>query len=527
MSGSLARRARVLAALASASLAGAGAVLAQTPPRRPAPTPALRPGEKGPELPTTAVDPTRFPRRDPARGAVRGTTYHVSPEGDDQAAGTEKAPLRTIRRALAAAASATSVGGGTAGSGVVVHAGTYLEGAEDEETALVLEHEGLSVAAAAGAKPVVKPARASVKNGLEVRASHATWVGVSFEGFASCGIALGKPGATVEDTVLAELSVTMPAGGDGIAVYLDQREARKPVVQGLLLERVTVEGAWLGFTVGSGPARDLALRDVVIHNRSTGGGDSGRDAIGVEDADNVLVDGADISGAEGDGIDLKATRVAVLQAHVHDVDRNRIKLWKGGDVVNALVHDTGADAAIVLARGAAPGSGEKPARYRLVSSTVAFHNRRSGEAAYVLTCGYDDPADAIELELAGTLFYRNAGGLALSKGTRATVTACAFVGTKGGKVADYLWDGTSSRSIEETDGVEALARLGTARANLASQVSPVLAKEDARTVEEFRLAPASPLVGAGAVANPFPRTDLVGAPRVRGGKTDVGALEGK
>lgn len=477
------------------------------------------PGERGPvplgaPLPSAAIDASLFPENLPARYEPRGAVRFVAPGGDDAAAGTEAAPFRTIRRALAAAVS---------DGAVVVRAGTYAEGEPgDDDHALRIAADGLIVRAALGERATVRPRGEGVGYGLEIAASRVTWSGISLEGFAANGISLGADGRTIRDIVIADATVTMPAGGDGIAIYPDQRASGAPVVDGLLLERIAVIGADLGITVSSGPVKSVAMRDIVVRNRGTRGGNSGFDAIGFESGDNVLVNGADVSAAEGDGIDLKATRVAVLNAHVHGVHMNGVKLWLGGDIVNALVYDCGADASIVLGP-AAPGP---PLRYRIVNSLVAFHNRREGgAAAYAMTVGYDTPEVPIELELVNTVFYRNAGGIALSKGTRASVRSCVFFGAANGQVAEFAWDGAASRTIEASAAPAALAQLGAASGNLPFATDPRLADPKAASLAGFRPAPGSPLIDAGAVRAPFPALDLIGAPRVQGGKPDIGPFE--
>jgi hypothetical protein len=481
--------------------------------------PAAGPAAHGSPLPTTAVDPSLFPKNDAARRRPAKATFYVAPGGSDAAPGSAAAPFRTIRRAIEAAA-------GAAPARVVVGAGTYAEGdPANDDHALRIEADGTVVETPQGERAVVRPADPGIGYGLEIAASGVTLAGLSFEGFASNAISIGVDGRTCRDIVIADCRVVMRAGGDGIAVYPDARASGVPVVDGLLLERVSVAGADLGITVGAGPVRSVALRQVEIHNRATPAGNSGADAIGFESGDNVLVDGAEVTGTEGDGIDLKTTRTALVNVYVHDVLRNGIKLWLGGDIVNALVHDCGADASIVL--GPAERLG-RTLRYRLVASVIAFHNRRQGgAAAYAMTVGYDAPLEPVELEIADTLFYRNAGGIALSKGTRTTVRRSLFFGTAGGRVVDYAWDGAACLSIDEGLGVAALARIGQAAGNLPFGTDPKLADRDASSIDGFRPGPASPLVDAGEAAAPFPAVDLLGTRRVQGAGPDLGPIEAR
>jgi hypothetical protein len=448
--------------------------------------PPLRLHAHGAPLPVTSVDAAHLPRADAAR--PESTRVAVSP-----------AP-GAIGRALASA---------PAGAHLVVAAGEYAE--ED----LRLARDGVVLEGAGAGKTVVRPASAEAKCGLRVAASHVSVRGLSLEGFRDCGIAIGVNERSFSDVALRDVAIAMPAGNDGIAVYASPPEGAA-AVEGLAIERATIDGADQGITVAKGPVRHVAIREVAIRARAHEA-DSGLDGVGIEAGDDILLDGVEVAGAAGDGIDAKATRVAVVNAYVHGCLCNGVKLWHGGEVVGALVHDCGADASIVL-----DGAG----RYRVAATTVAFHNRRAGgAAAYALTCGYDRPKEAIALELADDLFYRNAGGIALSAGTRATIRGTLFSGLRGeASVVDFGCDGDRHATIAAAQGAAALARAGEASGNLAFDLDPRLAEPEAASLEAFRPARASPLAGAGAPLSPAPKIDLLGQKRSAKAPA-VGALE--
>lgn len=458
--------------------------------------------------PTGVVDLAAFARHDAARFATAGPELHVAPAGDDGAAGSARAPLRTLRAALARAVTGTRV---------VVRAGEYREGSDDDDWALRLETDGVVVTTPDGERATVRPPGPGVRSGLLVRASRVAWRGVSFDGFAACGVAIGVDGRTLDDVVLADLDVRMAGGGDGIAVHQDPGPDGPPVVRGLTLARATIKNADLGFTVGSGPVKDLLLVDVLVENARVNDTSSGADAIAVERGDHVLLWRVEVSGAAADGIDLKATRVAVVDAWVHDVARNGIKLWFGGDIVNALVTDAGADAAIVL-------GGERPgARYRLVHVGVGFHLRGAGERAYAMTVAYDEPTTPVTLDLLGCWFAGNAGPVCLSRGTRLTARACLFGPGPGGAVLEHAWDGETSSSVWATEAPAALSRAGAAADNLPFRTDPGLVDPAARTRDGWRPRPRSPLVGRGPIGRGLPANDLAGAPRGR--RSAIGPLQ--
>ncbi len=492
MKGALAVAPLVLTALAAAQ-------------DRPVPIPA--------PLPTTAVDASAFPANSPARYEAPRRALFVSTRGHDDAPGTKDRPLASIRRALEAGASDGPVA-------IWVDAGAYLEGSPDDDFALRIEADGTVVSALPGQAVTVRPSGEGVTGGVAIAASRVTLRGISLEGFRSTGIAIGAEGRTLEDLVIASGRVAMPEGGDGVLVWPDHRDSGRPVVSGLLLEDVEVLGASIGVQVGSGPAWHVALVGVAIRNRSNPGGDSGADAFAIESGDDILVNGGEFTGAEGDGIDLKATRCAVLAVHVHHVGRNGIKLWHEGDVIDALVHDCGADASVVLG---SKGAGEV-ARFRIVHSLVAFHGRASGESAYSMSVAYDSPQDPVELELVDTVFHGNAGGIVLSKGTRATILGCLLGPGPAGQVVEYAHDGSTSRSVEATDGPEALSLVGRAEGNLAFGTRPGFVRADASDLVSFVPGRGSPLVGAGVAVLPAVGVDLAGSRRPKG-RPAIGPLE--
>jgi len=110
----------------------------------------------------------------------------------------------------------------------------------------------------------------------------------------------------------------------------------------------------------------------------------------------VLVENSIVEGAAADGVDLKATRAAVVNSVVRHVGRNGIKLWAGGDVINCVVYDTGADAQLVTAGGS----------YRVLDSTFAYHLEEGGRS-YTATFGY--PAEFGDVLIANSVFSEEPG----------------------------------------------------------------------------------------------------------------------
>jgi hypothetical protein len=406
----------------------------------------------------------------------------------------------------AVAAAVSSAGKGDT---ILLQGGTYREGADGDHRALTIFKDGVVLRAFPGQRARIVP-RPGTKRALEIKSSDVLVHGLDFVGFKDSGIDIGRDDHTLRNIILSDVTVVFNKDGqwhDGISVYPDNRALKKPAVDGLLMRNVTVENASLGISCNNGPCKSWWMENVKVTN--AGGSGSGADAIGVEEGDNIVIVNAETSGATADGIDLKATRVLIINSTVHHVDRNGVKLWHGGDVVNTVIHHTGADSAINFKYGG---------RYRLLHVVMAFHNYRSG-ASYNLTAGYDTK-EHLDVELANSIFYNTSGGMYFSDNMKLRVSNCIFFGMENRKVLRARAGGREhDLTFSATAG--ALDRLGLGRGNLFVNPQFVGAERG-----DFRLRPASPAINRGArAATGYPATDKSGAPRIAGGVPDIGAYE--
>jgi hypothetical protein len=205
----------------------------------------------------------------------------------------------------------------------------------------------------------------------------------------------------------------------------DQPVNPQPVIDGLLVYDVAIRNAIIGFNCGEGPCHNMRLEALDVALPGAGEG-SGADAVAVENGDHIVVFNAHITGAAADGLGLQGHPVAIANVIVHDVARNGIKLWHGGEVINALVYRTGADAALVLETGNT---------YRVVNSVFAYH--AEGESAYAGTVAYDSPDEPGNLTVRNTVFYRNSGALWVSGAFALDVRASIFFGSANGQ--ELIW----------------------------------------------------------------------------------------
>ncbi len=451
------------------------------------------------ELPTRMVDPSAFPKAPPPYAAAKGRR-EVHVKAGEKGPGTAQKPSGDLRAAVEKARK---------GDVVWVHDGTYKVGASDDEFALRLAHPGVTLAAAPGAKPVLLPG-GEAGYGLSLEADDLVVDGFSLRGFRQASVYFGKREGTVKNVVLAR--VRIEGGIDGIrSIPREGGDDAAPVVRGLLVFDATIEGAQIGFNCGEGPCNDVRLERVRVRGaRKAGekGEGSGEDAIAFERGDNVAIVGAEVQKVGADGIDVKATRVAIVASAVRGVGRNGIKLWHGGDVVNCLVHGTGADAAIVL-----DGGGD----YRILHTTVAHH--AVGFDSYALTAGYDHADDKGTLRIVSSIFAENGGPVWVSRGLALEVIDSSFSGSR--------------NKLEIVRGTEPEITVGPGGGKpdvLGKASRGVHIDEPPRFVDpkagNYHLAPQSPARDQGQPDAPYPTTDLDGRPRVQGAAADLGCYEG-
>jgi len=254
--------------------------------------------------------------------------------------------------------------------------------------------------------------------GLRVTANDVAIEGLMFTGFRT-GVALEA--GPLENIALERVVVDQMTGDfrDGIGVF-GAGTANKPAVDGLLLLDVLVRDADLGVSCGEGPCDHIWLERVLIQNRSSADG-SGADAFAVESGRQVVIIDTTIEGAAADGIDIKGTDAVIQRTVVKNVQRNGIKLWQGGDVVNAVVDGSGADAALI---------GDGAGRYRYAHVLVTNHDPNG--SGYVGTWGYDFGGDGMTVEFVNFVASGNSsGGFFVHDDATQTITTSWFEGDQG------------------------------------------------------------------------------------------------
>ncbi len=368
---------------------------------------------------------------------------------------------------------------------ILVAGGEYLEQDHDWDHCGLVIRKPVTLMSLPGERVVVRP-KGGAHTGLSIMASDVKVRGINLAGFSNLGVTWGP---SAKRTALADM--TVEGAGEGIATMESK-------LDGLLAFNLAVKGAReIGFHCGEGPCRNWRLEGVTIEMSGQVEG-SGADGFAIESGDNFLLVDVTVSGASADGIDIKGTRAVVWGCHVHHVGRNGLKLWQGGDVINTLVHHTGADASLVTEEG----------RIRILHSVFGYHNYK-GPTSYFATLGYDTRG-VTQAEIINSVFFNASGGIWVDPGAALTVTGSLFYGNDNGRVLEQ-----GELLIESQNGAVQLAKLGGGNAI----VDPLLD-------EQLRPGPGSPARNRGVrLTQHYPAVDRLGAPRIKGPAPDIGAFE--
>lgn len=444
------------------------------------------------------IDFDRFPRdrQSPYAPGPGARTLRVRPGADSSGTGEYPSPIEASRAARP-------------GDVIYVADGEYAL-ADDCDCALRLSTPGVTLAAENPGRVTFVPKPGETRSsGIEMAADDLFIDGFAVKGFGQAAVLLGWEGGTLKNAVIKR--IVIEAGSNGITALSSDspRPLNRPLVSGLLIVDSVVTGTKsteVGVDCSSGPCADVRVSRLMVHLLpGTGDGSSGADAFAIEGGDNVVVEASEMTGAPADGVDLKSTRSAVVNTVVHDVRRNGVKLWKGGDVINTLVYNTGADASVVF---------EDPGRYRIIGSVIARHER--GGEAYAATVAYDRNGPG-SLEIVNSIFFDNGGALWVAGQTDLKIRNSIFYGSRSGQLVN--WARSPEVVADVGGGFAALEAVGAATSTREADpmfVDP--AKGD------FHMASAGPATVAGTSnVDSFPPFDFDGKPR--GGVPTIGIYQ--
>lgn len=392
------------------------------------------PADSGRPETFVALDWAAFPV-DPGPGySVSGRAIYVAPGGSDSNTGSITTPLATIGQAVTVA---------QGGDKIVVRAGTYRE-------RVSIGKDDLVVTAAPGEAVWLEATNRG--RGVDISGDNVVLNGINIRGY-SPAIHIGQANHTQRSVVISNLTAEAPSGNDFYDGIADYHATSAPSMEGLLIKNVVLNRFSLSVTCGNGFCKSWKLENVRVTGAGTMDG-WGADGVAFENADNILLDGVEVSNVSSDGIDTKATRVVVHNCYVHNVGNNGIKMWKGGDIINTRVIYSG-EAPIVFAEGP---------KARVTRSLIAGQPPGRGWSV-VFAYGLTAP---IEIEFTRNILAFTIGGLyATSDAPTLTVSDNVFWATQSGRIID-----AGGRRIMLTDGDAAIRAAGWGGGNRV--VDPML-----------------------------------------------------
>lgn len=354
----------------------------------------------------TLVDLDSLPRDDLNYSAF--TSYYVSTGGDDSNLGTLDSPFKTISHALEAVSDE---------SVIYVREGIYKTNmlAITKSNFVLKNYENENVVLSPLARNDSWDMNEDLAILLEGDLKNVVVDGLTINGFEE-GIIYGDP-ETQENIILKNLKIYGGAVGIG-NTYPDHT---KYLVKNLFVKNVTMTNM-IGIGLHCGDeqrscAQNVLVQDVIILGAEDNENDTGYDSLAMVNSDNILVIDSTFTNAPGDGLDFKATGVAVVNTVVESPNRNGIKFWHEGEIINSIVYRTGADASIVF------GSDSEGSKFRIINSVVAQHlfgMPESDRYAYAITVGYDEQL-AYEVELTNNIFYDMPGPIYINPQSSAEI----------------------------------------------------------------------------------------------------------
>jgi nitrous oxidase accessory protein NosD len=403
----------------------------------------------------------------------------VAPTGSDSAAGTERAPLRTVTRALELL---------RPGEAVYLKTGTYAE-------RLKLEEKGgsealpLTLKAAPGATPVVKPS-GSGSSLVDVRGAYWRIEGLTLDLAGDDSFAVLWRGVGSHHGELRGCTARNGTAGAGLNV---SEKASDILIENNVIHNFTRSGDSHGIILQT-TSRDVVVRGNDIHHNSGDGvqciGPEGGATVSGTPFDNLLVEGNELHENRENGVDVKTCTRVTLRGNIIWGHRTSSTSRGEGVVVHLsakdvtlednVFYDNGRAISIGGVRVDAPptnvlirrnlirdalGSGEEGSGIRVDTSTnvKVQHNTVWNVPGPCLVFGHGDTGASAQLDVRNNLF---AGcGVAVRGGpgrTGAVVDANLYF-RSGGAVfrldgvdldfADWKADsGLDRRSLEKAPG---------------------------------------------------------------------------
>jgi hypothetical protein len=303
--------------------------------------------------------------------AFTGTTYHVAINGDDSANGTEFSPWRTIGHGVANL---------KPGDTLIIHEGAYNEAVNIEVTGT--EYGYIRIV---GQGQVIFSGEGIESDGvvLSPEVSFLELEGIHVTGFSgSWGLALygGNNHITLRNIEVdhCETGMRITVGNSGEPPEFGSTDY-------VALENVHLHHNSVGgFDCTPGPCYNLTVRDSEFAHNGVEAG-FGADGFAVEIGDHVLLERVKSHDNKGDGIDIGSRNplignttgdITVHESEVYANQKNGLKLWSGGAVINSIVHSNGLCGLVII----------YDSNYEVVNTIVARNGQENRD--YGMTAGY-------------------------------------------------------------------------------------------------------------------------------------------
>ncbi|MEA3346097.1 MAG: right-handed parallel beta-helix repeat-containing protein, partial [Chloroflexota bacterium] len=332
--------------------------------------------------PTSTSEPTGTPTptstSTPTPSGV--TDHYVSLNGDDANPGTIDLPWRTIQHAAGVVQQ---------GDTVHVEAGTYVEGVDFTTSGTA----GQPITFNTNGHAVTVQGNMNLRQGT----SHLRLHGFTLRGFSVWGLTLWGDN---QDVVLSGLNVGGGEAGIHFTIgYSGQPPEYGPVENVTLADSVIHGAKYTSVDCTPGPCNNMRFQRLEIYG-SEEAADWGADGLAVERGQDILVEDCYIHDNGGDGIDINSrdapgsvSGIVVRRNRVENNQRNGVKLWAGGQMVDNDVWNSG-DTALLLEAGSS---------YTVNDNTIA--NRTS--YGYLATLGGYDTSIPTSINLHNNTFYND------------------------------------------------------------------------------------------------------------------------
>ncbi|MBN1965361.1 MAG: right-handed parallel beta-helix repeat-containing protein [Anaerolineae bacterium] len=446
-------------------------------------------------LSTQAARP--LPVWSPHMQAAPACTRYVAADGSDTNPGTQDRPWTTLQMASDSARPSDVI---------CIGAGTYIPEGGD----WIITRPGSAD----------QPVTYTTYNGpvtirgtvlIEPGASHVRLAGFTITGFRVWGMSV----AGVEDVVLSGLDISGGEAGIRFTVSLEGDEA--PVSRVTIEDSLIHDALYTGVDCTPGPCNDMIFRRLEISGGGQGNADFGADGLGLERGQNILVEDCYIHDNSGDGIDLNSRdmmrgdlsgTVIVRRNRVENNLRNGIKVWRGGEVANNVVWNSG-DTLLVV---------EQDSEYTITHNTFVSLNGYN----YLAVIGYDEVAGSTtRVTLYNNVFANHdpaMGGTMLYVSPNVTLDAGNNLFYNPYREDDVICIGDACFSAEQINDGTYATQMGHGPSLYGDPLFLDVVTGD------FRLSAGSPAIDA-ASADYAVDDDLAGEMRPQGRAADLGAYE--